>query len=104
MLLEKLACRRSGDEVGRHDAMACAQEVAIMLGPAHELVDEAGRIAGAEQIGGELIEDGPERVGPQSADVMGPLKEQVEHGCPPGEEMGIPGRASGLCGAMPAGE
>jgi hypothetical protein len=83
MVLEELARRRSGDEVGRHDGMPCAKEVAIMLRSAHELVDEARCITGLEQIVSELIEDDAERVALQSADVMGPLKEPAEHGCPP---------------------
>ena len=42
-------------------------------------------MATAEQIVGELIEDRTERVGPEPADVMGPLKERLEHGCTPGK-------------------
>src|SRR5947209_1345403 len=42
VFLEELAGRRPGDEVGRHGGVPCAQEVAIMLGPAYELVDKAG--------------------------------------------------------------
>ncbi len=77
MLVEELASRRSGDEVGGHDRVPRAQPVAVMLRPAHELVDEAHRIAGAKQIVGELVEDGTERVGPESADMMRSVKECV---------------------------
>ena len=70
-----------------HGGVTCSQPVAVMLGGAQELVDDDCLVPTTEQIAGELIEDRPERVGPEPADVMGPLKERVEHGCTPGKVM-----------------
>ena len=58
-----------------------------MLRWPQELVNDVGRMAAADQIVGELIEDRTERIGPESADVMGALKERLEHGCPPGKSL-----------------
>src|SRR3954453_3428206 len=61
-------------------------------------------MAATDQVISELVEDWAERVGLKPPDVMGALKKRVEHGSPPRNELEIPRRASGLCGAKSASE
>jgi hypothetical protein len=66
-------------------------------------VDGTPGVTAAEQILSERIENRTDRIGPKPLQVVGPLKKRVEHACPPGKEIEIPGRASKLCGVLSAG-
>ena len=76
--------------VGRHGGVTRPQPVAVVLRACARVGGRRRSCSPTEQVFGELVEDRTERVGPEPADVMGPLKDRLEHGCPPGKEIEIP--------------
>ena len=86
MLVEEEMSRSPGRVVGLHDTVSGPQPQAVVLGGTKVLMDDVGRMTPSDQVFDILIEDHTERVGSESAKVMGALEDRLEHGCPPGEE------------------
>jgi hypothetical protein len=83
VILQELSGRIRCYEHHGHDLVLKTQPVTVVLHNPNMLVSDAGRMAATDKEASVLIEDHTERVGLETADMVGVIKERFEHGCPP---------------------